>query len=666
MENLWDDAEAKRLTGDSSGAARDLAFRVYTSRLLGQNDDLVLHGGGNTSVKSSMTNIFGESEEIQFVKGSGWDLRTIEPAGFSPARLDVLKRLGRLESMTDTDMARELKASMLDPGAPSPSVEAILHALIPFKYVDHTHADAVVAISNTDDGEKRLAEIFGDDVLILPYVMPGFVLAGQVHEATRSIDWSTLKGIILMHHGVFSFHAEAKGSYDAMIELVSRAEEYLASNGAVSAIARHDPEIRPQDYLHIARARRRVSEQAGCAMLAAWKTDEESVGYSMIDGIEDIATRGPITPDHTLHTKRVPAILQREPEEDIDRFVGDYRSYFDRHDDGTLTRLDPAPRFAVWKNHGCIVFGANAKRMSIVSDIADHTMKAVQWGEALGGWRALSESEIFEVEYWDLEQAKLKLAPSRREMEGKIALVTGAASGIGRASVEALAARGAAVVALDIDAAVSTCFEGNQAIRGVVCDVTDESAVQQAVFDLVAGFGGLDVVVSNAGSFPESAILEDLGDDLLETSMRLNFTSHVQLLRACIPFLKLGVDPAVVLIASKNVPAPGPGAGAYSAAKAALTQIGRVAALELGEHGIRVNTIHPNAVFDTGVWTDEILQQRAAHYGMSVEAYKKNNVLRTDVTSKDVAELVAAMAGPAFGKTTGAQVPVDGGNDRVI
>lgn len=666
MKNLWDDAEAKKLVGDKSGHARDLALRVYTSRLLGQNADLVLHGGGNTSVKSSMMNILGDTEDVLFVKGSGWDLKTIEPEGFSPAKLEVLRRLGRLESMTDTDMARELRASLVDPGAPSPSVEAILHALIPFKYVDHTHADAVVAISNTGDGEQRLKEIFGNDVLILPYVMPGFVLARQIHEATRSIDWSTLKGIALMHHGLFSFHDEAKASYDAMIELVSRAEDYLASNGAMNAIQRHHYETEPGDYLQLARARRRASQHAGHPMLAAWKSDEVSVGYSMIDHIEDVATRGPITPDHTLHTKRVPAVLENDPEKDIDRFVDAYCSYFEKHDDGTLTRLDPAPRFAVWRNRGCIVFGAGPKRVSIVSDIVDHTMKAVQWGEALGGWQALSESEIFQVEYWDLEQAKLKRAPPRRELDGKIALVTGAASGIGKASAETLTARGAAVIALDIDPAVQRCFDGNEAISGLVCDVTDESAVQKAVFHAVARFGGLDILISNAGAFPDSAMIADLGDDLLERSMRLNFTSHVQLMRACIPFLKLGVDPAVVLVASKNVAAPGPGAGAYSAAKAALTQIGRVAALELGEHGIRVNVIHPNAVFDTGVWTDEILQERAAHYGMSVEAYKKNNVLRTNVSSKDVAEVIAAMAGQSFRKTTGAQVPVDGGNDRVI
>ena len=659
MKNLWNDKEAQAFSHS------DLALRVYTSRLLGRNDDLVLHGGGNTSVKSSLTDIFGDEQEILFVKGSGWDLKTIEEPGFSPARLDVLKRLGGLAAMSDTEMTRELKASMVNPAAPSPSVEAILHALIPPKFVDHTHTDAVVAISNTANGEQLLKEIYGDSVLMLPYVMPGFVLAKQVYEATRDIDWNSLEGVVLLHHGLFTFHDDAKISYDTMIRLVTKAEDYLRSVNAFGSLAEAEYQAVPEDFLQLARARKKASHFFGYPMLVRWKQDKNSVAYSSIGRIEDIATRGPVTPDHTLHTKRIPAILDADAEAGVDEFAENYQKYFDRNTDGNLSCLDSAPRYAVWLNKGCLVFAQNASRTGIISDILDHTMKAVQWGEALGGWRALSEKEIFDLEYWELEQAKLKSAPSRAEFDGRVVVVTGAASGIGKACVEAFASKGAAVAALDINPAVESLFSKAN-IKGLVCDITDDDSIQSAVHAAVASFGGVDILVCNAGTFPPSTKIEDMESEFLQKTMQLNFNGHVSVLRAFTPFLKLGFKPSVVLMTSKNVPAPGPGAGAYSSAKAALTQMGRVAAMELGAEGVRVNMLHPNAVFDTGLWTEEVLQKRAANYGLSVDEYKTNNILKTEVTSADVANLVLNVAGDGFSKTTGAQIPVDGGNDRVI
>ena len=524
MKNLWNDEEAKQFN-DS-----DLAMRVYTSRLLGQDSDLVLHGGGNTSVKSTITNIFGEEEKILFVKGSGWDLKTIEEPGFSPARLEILQRLGELESMTDTEMTRELKASMTNPGAPSPSVEAILHALIPLKFVDHTHTDAVVAISNTENGEQLLRDIYGESVLILPYVMPGFILAQQVYEATKDIDWSTLEGIVLLHHGLFTFSDSGKEAYDNMIKLVSQAEDYLKQVDAFDKLATSAHTPTKEDCIQLAAARQKTSNLFGYPMIARWKLDELSVGYSTIDNIDDAATRGPVTPDHTLHTKRIAAIFDGDPEAGIDTFEQEYLKYFERNNDSTLTCLDPAPRFAVWKNKGCVVFGPNPKRTGIIADILDHTLKAVQWGEALGGWKALSEEEIFELEYWELEQAKLKLAPSRGEFDGKVAIVTGAASGIGKACVEAFLAKGAAVAALDINPEVETIFSG-QNVKGIVCDITSDESIANAVQTCVATFGGVDVLVSNAGAFPPSLKIEDMDSDALSKSMTLNFNGHISMMR---------------------------------------------------------------------------------------------------------------------------------------
>ncbi|HAJ75526.1 MAG TPA: bifunctional aldolase/short-chain dehydrogenase [Gammaproteobacteria bacterium] len=659
MDNLWRDEEAKAFEHS------DLAMRVYTSRLLGRSDDLVLHGGGNTSVKSPRANIFGEEEDILFVKGSGWDLKTIEEPGFSPARLAVLKRLAGLPTMTDTEMTRELKASMTDPSAPSPSVEAILHALIPFKYVDHTHTDAVVAISNSPDGETRLEEIYGGSVLILPYIMPGFVLAKQVFDKTRGLDWNSLEGIVLLHHGLFTFHDSAKDSYDKMIELVTRAEDYLRSINAFDHLEEADYQPQPEDYLRLAQSRRAASQHFGAPMLTTWKLDKSSVGFSSINSIDSIATRGPVTPDHTLQTKRIAAILDDSPVDGINQFATEYLDYFKRNNNGELKCLDPAPRYAVWKGRGMLVFGANIKRAGVISDIVDHTAKAVQWGEAMGGWKTLTEAEIFELEYWELEQAKLKLAAASAEFDGKVIVVTGAASGIGKACVETFASKGAAVIALDINPDIATLFD-KPGIEGIVCDITSDESIQSAVEQGVTAFGGIDVLVSNAGSFPPSTNIEDMAGDLLEKTMQLNFLGHVAMIRTCTPFLKLGFDPSVILMSSKNVPAPGPGAGAYSAAKSALTQVGRVAAMELGGYGIRVNMLHPNAVFDTGIWTEEVLRKRAESYGLSIEEYKTNNILKVEITSHDVAALVLTLCAQSFSKTTGAQVPIDGGNDRVI
>ena len=312
-----------------------------------------------------------------------------------------------------------------------------------------------------------------------------------------------------------------------------------------------------------------------------------------------------------------------------------------------------------------VYLAANRKRLGIVQDISQHTIKSIQQAEHLGGWQALPRQDLFDVEYWELEQAKLKSSAKLPEFEGKVAVVSGAASGIGRACVQQFVGKGAVVLALDIADGLDDIFDSD-AVLALRCDVTDAGAIESALRQLVLAYGGIDIVVSNAGSFPASQSIEEMDDEAWESSQQLNLTSHMKLLRASVPFLKNGIDPAVVFVASKNVPAPGPGAAAYSVAKAGLTQMARVAALELGEAGIRVNVLHPNAVYDTAIWTDEVLASRAEHYGLSVDQYKKANVLHTEVASTDVARAVLLFAGESLAKTTGAQLPIDGGNERVI
>lgn len=656
MKSRWDDEIATQFEDD-------LSIRAYTSRLIGSDEDLVLHGGGNTSVKSRITDLFGEEIDVLYVKGSGWDLGDIQPAGFAPVKLETLRKLAQLETLSDTDMVKYQRAAMLDPGAPTPSVEAILHAIIPFKFVDHTHADAVVTLSNTLEGENRIRQLYGDRVLVVPYVMPGFVLARKVAELSRDVDWQSIQGMVLLNHGVFSFADDARQSYERMIQLVQEAESNIHRPSIINLAKK--PQESVTDLLALARLRQLVSKAAGNPMIALFDSGPEAVGFSSLENVKQISVQGPLTPDHVIRTKRLPVLIEDDLKDDIANYVNNYQSYFERNTDGSLTCLDPAPRWGIWLNRGTVAFGSSFKEANIVADINRHTIRCIQWGESLGGWKGLPEKDIFEVEYWELEQAKLRKVGDASVLQGRIALVTGAASGIGKACVQELNRLGAAVIALDINPEIVSLFDQAD-ILGLQCDILDSDALKIAVEKGIGAFGGLDIVISNAGMFPPSQSIENMDDHDWSKSLDLNLSSHQRLFKQCIRFLKLGLEPSVVVIGSKNVAAPGPSASAYSAAKAGLNQLARIAALELGSYGIRVNSVHPNAVFDTGIWTEDVLQSRAKSYGLSVKEYKTNNLLKTEVTSPDVAKIVCAMAGPMFSKTTGAQISVDGGNERVI
>jgi rhamnose utilization protein RhaD (predicted bifunctional aldolase and dehydrogenase)/NAD(P)-dependent dehydrogenase (short-subunit alcohol dehydrogenase family) len=656
MKNLWNDSEAAAFAGNA------LEMRVYTSRLLGRAADLVLHGGGNTSVKTKAQNIFGETEDIIYVKGSGWDLATIEAAGFAPVRLQPLQQLATLAALSDTEMVRQQRMAMTNPSAPTPSVEAILHAIIPYAFVDHTHADAVVTISNTPGGAEKIKALYGERMLIVPYIMPGFVLARKVYEMTQGINWGETDGIILLNHGVFTYDDDARKSYTKMIDIVSKAEAWLAAQHITPLPA---AKATPPEPLRIARLRKAIATVWGKPILLQRDDADDTVAFSNLPDVQEIASRGPLTPDHIIRTKRVPMILQDDDAQALQTYVDAYTQYFAEQRSAAHIMLDAAPRWVIWPGQGTLLPGTGVKDTAIVRDISRHTMRAIWQAGQIGGWQALPEADLFEVEYWVLEQEKLKLGGNAKPMQGRIALVTGAAGGIGRACVEKLLQEGAVVAALDINDNITTMYNRKE-VLGIRCDVSDAQQLQQAVTQTVLEFGGLDMLVLNAGIFPKSAAIAEMDDAVWAKSLDINLTSQQRLLQYCTPYLAEGFGPSVVMIASKNVPAPGPGAAAYSVAKAGMVQLGRVAALELGALGIRVNMVHPNAVYDTGIWTEDVLQSRAAHYGLTVAQYKANNVLQTEVRSADVAGLVVTMLGPAFGKTTGAQVAVDGGNERVI
>jgi len=656
MRSLWSDEEARKVQGD-------LGLRVYTSRLLGRDKSLVLHGGGNTSVKIRERNLFGEEETILYVKGSGWDLETIEPQGFSPVRLAHVLRLAELPALSDPEMVNQLVTHMLRATAPAPSIETILHGLMPQKFVDHTHADAVLSVSNTKDGEKRIREAYGKRCVVIPYLMPGFDLAQYCAREFKRQGTPETVGMVLLNHGIFSFGDTAREAYERMIELVTLAEKYLESKRAW-AVGPKDFAPGTVDVDAQARLRRALSDTAGTPLILRTVTNERTLGFAQHADLGRISQQGPATPDHVIRTKRTPMLGT-----DVGRYIAGYKRYFDEHAPKAKepkTMLDPAPRVVLDPDFGLAAVGRTAKDAAIVEEIYDHSIDVILRAEALGGFRALPPNDIFDVEYWDLEQAKLKKGGKLPAFAGEVALVTGAASGIGKAAVSAFLSRGAAVVGLDLDAKIES-LHARPDFLGLHCDVTDERQVKLAVARAVVAFGGLDMLVLNAGVFPASRKIADLPTDEWRRAMTVNLDANLYLMRACHPFLKLAPRGGrVVVIGSKNVPAPGPGASAYSASKAALNQLARIAALEWGADGIRINTLHPNAVFDTGLWTEDLLAQRAKQYGMTAEAYKTNNVLRTEVTSRDVAELAAEMCGPLFAKTTGAQVPVDGGNERVI
>ncbi|MGA1475739.1 MAG: SDR family NAD(P)-dependent oxidoreductase, partial [Prochlorothrix sp.] len=397
--------------------------------------------------------------------------------------------------------------------------------------MDHTHADAVVTLTNTPQGAALVKEIYGDRILFIPYVMPGFILARKIWELTQGIDWSQYEGMILLNHGIFSFADDAKTAYETMIQLVTEAEDALQARQAVQ-FALGETTTTEADLLTLAQVRRQVSQLKGAPMLAQLDQRPEAVGFAQLPNVATIATRGPITPDHVIRTKLIPVVVDPDnPSGCVESYGQAYGDYFQRNTDGKLTMLDPAPRWGVWPGQGTIAFDRSAKASQIITDIIEHTRQAIQMGEKLGGWTALSERDLFEMEYWELEQAKLGKGGSASEFQGKAVLVTGAASGIGKACAEYFHSQGAAVVGLDLNPETPEILN-KQGLVGLVGSVTEADAVREAVATTVRLFGGLDILVSNAGIFPPGQTLETLDSEIWEKSLRINLLSQQSLLKA--------------------------------------------------------------------------------------------------------------------------------------
>ncbi|MDQ4092216.1 MAG: bifunctional aldolase/short-chain dehydrogenase, partial [Actinomycetota bacterium] len=564
MENRW---------AESPFDALDAC--VYGSRLLGGEPDLVLHGGGNTSVKVSIEDITGPAVDVLYVKGSGWDLADINRAGFAPLRLDRLRELLAVPSLPDSRMMNELRCALLDASAPDPSVETLLHAVLPHPAVLHSHADAVITLTNLH--KPRIEDVFGDRVVVIPYVMPGFRLARMCAELFPRYAGESTIGMVLMNHGLLTFGKDTKQAYDRHIALVSDAEAYLSQYPSAAASVPMPP-VDPRD---IAGIRKQIADTAGHPVIVSRHTDDATMAFVTRPDLAEVATQGPAVPDHVIRTKRVPLIGR-----DITDYAANYRRYFDQHTRPGLTMLDPAPRIVLDPVLGMLSVGRRAQDADIVHDIYAHTIGIIERAEALGGYRALPPNDLFDVEYWELEQAKLRRSGAPAEFTGEVALVTGAASGIGRACADALRAKGASVIGLDV-----TPTKSHVDYLGLQGDVTDTAAMKAAIGRGVHRFGGVDIVVASAGVFPGNTPIAELDPASWRRTISVNAEAIATLFIQVHPLLKLAPRGGrVVVVGSKNVPAPGPGAAAYSASKAAVTQLARVAALEWAADNIRVNT----------------------------------------------------------------------------
>ncbi|HEX2201934.1 MAG TPA: bifunctional rhamnulose-1-phosphate aldolase/short-chain dehydrogenase [Longimicrobium sp.] len=657
---------------------------VHFSRLVGADPSLVLRGGGNTSVKVEEADVLGRPLRVLRVKGSGSDLASMRRADFAGVRLDDVLPLFDRGDMTDEEMVAYLARCLTEPSSPRPSIETLLHAFISAASVFHSHADAVLALVNTPDPRAAVLDAFGDSVLRIPYRRPGFLLSKEVGEAVRARPDAL--GLILLNHGAVTWGATAEEAYQRHLELVARAKAYVeAKSGAKVFVA--DARLRLEDD-----ARRRVAAAlaptirgalGGTKRVVAKYTDApEVLDFVGSARAREASAAGAATPDHILTTKRLPLWVDVDDPSDVEgiaarfgealeRWRAEYAAYVARWRTDEPV-LEAAPRIVLVPGIGMWATGPNPRTAALARDIYLHTIGIMAGAEGLGGYRSLPEGEAFQAEYWPLELYKLTLAPPDRELAGRVALVTGAARGIGRAVALRLAAAGAQVVVSDLagtdaDAVVGEIVakEGAGVAVALPLDVTREGDVAAALERAALEYGGVDVVVSNAG-VAHCAPIEALELADWERSLAVNATGHFLVTRAALRlFRRQGTGGSLVFVATKNVTAPGKDFAAYSASKAAEAQLARVAAIEGGPLGVRVNMVNPDAIFGgSGLW-DGIREERAKAYGVEPEkletVYRGRTLLGVEVRAEDVAEAVLFLASERSSRTTGAMIAVDGG-----
>ena len=678
MESLWNDQEAARDVARyaEQGVGEDLALRVYTTRLLGGDPRLVLHGGGNTSVKTRMTDIAGDDLEVICVKGSGWDMGDIEPPGLPAVRLAPLQKLRGLDSLTDEDMVNVQRSNLLDANSPNPSVETLLHAFLPHKFIDHTHSNAVLAVTDQPDGEAICAELYGERAALVPYIMPGFSLAKKAAEVYESRP--DCEGLILLKHGIFSFGDNAQEAYERMIALVSLAEERLAKGrrNVFQSVALPAQPAKPAAVAPILRGLlandRDAAEGLHERFIVTFRTSEAIRAY--VDGAElaRYSQEGVVTPDHSIRIKVTPAILPPPSADDLEDFahaaaeaVEDYRQryadYFEQNNarvGGIKKRLDTTPRVVLVPGLGLFAVGNSAKAAKIAADLAETNIEVISNAEAIGRYESIVEPDHFDMEYWSLEQAKLGKG-KEKPLARQVAVVTGGAGAIGAATAAAFKAEGAEVAVLDRDAEALEAAAARVGALAVVCDVTDRDSVSAGFERIAEAFGGVDILVSNAGAAWQGAIAE-VSDGVLRESFELNFFAHQSVAQAATAIMRQQKTGGVLLFnASKQAVNPGANFGPYGLPKAATMLLARQYALEYGAEGIRSNAINADRI-RSGLLTDEMVQSRAKARGVTEETYMRGNLLQKEVRAEDVGQAFVGLA--LARKTTGAVLTVDGGN----
>lgn len=656
---------------------------VRWSRMVGADTSLVLRGGGNTSVKVDEADVLGRPLRVLRVKGSGSDLASIRRADFAGVRLDDVLPLFDRDDMADEEMVAFLARCLTDPGSPRPSIETLLHAFIPAASVFHSHADAVLALINTPDPDGACEAAFGERVLRIPYRRPGFLLSKEVGAAVRARPDAL--GLILLNHGAVTWGATPEEAYQRHLELVALAKAHVDAR-RTEPVFTAGPRHRLDDDV-----RRRVAAALAPVIRGALSREKHVVARytdapQVLDFVGERAraasAAGAATPDHILTTKRLPLWVDVYDPSDVDaiarsfadaleRWRADYLAYVDRWRTDEPV-LEAAPRIVLVPGIGMWTVGRTPKLAVLARDIYLHTIGIMAGAEAMGGYRSLPEAEGFRAEYWPLELYKLTLAPPDRDLAGRVALVTGAANGLGRAIALRLAAAGAQVIATDVDEAgiesVASAIvqqEGAGSALAQRLDVTRAEDVEAAMERAALEYGGVDVVVSNAG-IAHCAPIEQLELADWERSLAVNATGHFLATRAALRhFRRQGTGGAIVFVATKNVTAPGKDFAAYSASKAAEAQLARVAAIEGGPLGVRVNMVNPDAIFGGSHLWDGIREQRAAAYGVDPDkletVYRGRTLLGVEVRAEDVAEAVLFLASDRSSRTTGAMLPVDGG-----
>ena len=678
MKSAWldGDAEAMVAQGAKAGIHRDFALRVYTTRLLGRDPKLVLHGGGNTSLKTRARDLLGDDIEVLRIKASGADMAAAEPEGLPAVRLAPLRRLRAIEAIGDQDLVAIERANLIDPAAPNPSVEIMLHAFLPHKFVDHTHATAVLSVIDQPDGEEKCADAFRGRLAFVPYIMPGFGLAKksiEVFEREQPSD-----GLILSKHGIVTFGESAREAYERMIEMVSLAEDFIARNARSRIIATLWRE--PATIAEVAPIVRGACGQRDEKVEGEWRRlvldfrGGSSVISLLQSDLSRLAEGGVVTPDHTIRTKNWPLVLPHADKGKLEEFARaardaaatfatDYRSYFERHNKrvgGGKRELDPLPRVALVPGLGLFGLGRTKRDAVIAADLAEEWMTVVADAERIGSFESISEADMFDVEYWPLEQAKLG-ARKEPPLAGQIAVVTGAAGAIGAATAKAFAAAGAEVALLDLDIAVAREQAGSIAATAlaVQCDVTDPASVRAAFDQVAQNFGGVDILVANAGAAWQGRI-GDVDEDVLRKSFELNFYGQQRVAQAAIKIMLAQKTGGCLLFnVSKQAVNPGPNFGPYGIPKAALLALMRQYALDYGADGIRANAVNADRI-RSGLLTPEMIASRSQARGLSEKDYMSGNLLGREVTAEDVAQAFLHQALEL--KTTADVTTVDGGN----